>query len=221
MATSLLSTKTEGSCSVTIKYQGQTYQDLHLSVIPGLNFQSQYDNVNFKYNGTKPPSVSSLTTLNIEPKSPFKNLTAECHPIATKSPQQKKDDLTFISNEVEQLLKEGIIEPSQSPWRSQVVVMKDENHEIHLAIDYSQTINWFIQFDSFPLPRISSWNSSVQGLQYPRPPKCIPPNTTQRWWQALHCIWSKGCTLSVHLALIRCNQWGCLFSKRNDEVCWR
>ena len=142
MATSLLSTKTEGSCSVTITYQGQTYKDLHLSVIAGLNFQSQYDNVTFKYNGTKPPlSVSSLTTLNIEPKSPFKNLTAECHPIVTKSPQQKKDDLTFISNEVERLLKEGIIEPSQSPWRSQVVVMKDKNHEIHLAIDYSQTIN--------------------------------------------------------------------------------
>ena len=161
MATSSLSTKTEGSCSVTIKYQGQTYKDLHLSVMPGLcsdlilglNFQSQYDNVTFKYNGTKPPlSVSSLTTLNIEPKSLFKNLTAECE---WKSPQQKKDDLTFISNEVKRLLKEGIIEPSQSPWHAQVVVMKDENHEKHLAIDYSETINRFTQFDSFPLPRIS------------------------------------------------------------------
>ena len=125
-------------------------------LILGLNFQSQYDNVTFKYNWTKPPlSASSLTTLNIEPKSPSKNVTAECHPIATKSPRQNKDDLTFISNEVERLLKEGIIEPSQSPWRAQVVVMKDENHEKHLAIDYPQTIHRFTQFDSFPLPRIS------------------------------------------------------------------
>ena len=164
MATSSLSTKTEGSCSVTIKYQGQTYKDFHLSVMPGLcsdlilglDFQSQHDSVTFKYGGTKPPlSVCSLTTLNIEPPSPFGNLTADCHPIATKSRRYSKDDLTFISDEVERLLEEGIIEPSQSPWRAQVVVTKDENHKKRLEIDYSQTVNRFTQLDAFPLPRIS------------------------------------------------------------------
>ncbi|XP_015767631.1 PREDICTED: uncharacterized protein LOC107346353 [Acropora digitifera] len=164
MATSSLSTKTEGSCSVTIKYQGHTYKDFHLSVMPGLcsdlilglDFQSQHDSVTFKYGGTKPPlSVCGFTTLNIEPPSPFENLTADCHPIATKSRRYSKDDLTFIGNEVERLLKEGIIEPSQSPWRAQVVVTKDENHKKRLAIDYSQTINRFTQLDAFPLPRIS------------------------------------------------------------------
>ena len=164
MATSSLSTRTEGSCSVTIKYQGHTYKDFHLSVMPGLcsdlilglDFQSQHDSVTFKYGGTKPPlSVCGFTTLNIEPPSPFENLTADCHPIATKSRRYSKDDLTFIGNEVEGLLKEGIIEPSQSPWRAQVVVTKDENHKKRLAIDYSQTINRFTQLDAFPLPRIS------------------------------------------------------------------
>ena len=43
--------------------------------------------------------------------------------------------------EVERLLKEGIIEPYQSPWQTQVVVTKNENHKKCLAIDYSQTIN--------------------------------------------------------------------------------
>lgn len=164
MATSLLSTKTEGSCSVTINYQGQTYKDFRLLVMPGLcsdlilglDFQSQHDSVTFKYGGTKPPlSVCSLTTLNIEPPSPFSNLTADCHPIATKSRRYSKEDLNFIGNEVERLLKEGIIEPSRSPWRAQVVVTKDENHKKRLAIDYSQTINRFTQLDAFPLPRIS------------------------------------------------------------------
>ena len=110
MATSSLSTKTEGSCSVTIKYQGQTHKDFHLSVMPGLcsdlilglDFQSQHDSVTFTYGRTKPPlSVCSLTTLNIEPPSPFSNLTADCHPIATKSRRYSKEDLTFIGNEVE------------------------------------------------------------------------------------------------------------------------
>ena len=97
MATSSLSMKTEGSCSVTIKYQGQTYKDFHLSVMPGLcsdlilglDFQSQHDSVTFKYGGTKPPlSVCSLTTLNIEPPSPFGSLTADCHPML-----QSHDDI--------------------------------------------------------------------------------------------------------------------------------
>ena len=83
------------------------------------------------------------------------DFTADCHPIATKSQRHSKDNLIFIGNEVERLLKEGIIEPGQSPWRAQVVVTKDENYEKRLAIDYSQTINRFTELDAFSLPRIS------------------------------------------------------------------
>ena len=170
MAMSSLSTKTEGSCSVTINYQGQTYKDFRPSVMPGLcsdlilglHFQSQHDSVTFKYRRTKPPlSVCSLTTLNIKPPSPFSNLTADCHPIATKSRCYSKQDLTFIGNEEERLLKEGIIEPSRSP---QVVVTKDENHKKRLAVAYSQTINRFTQLDAFPLPRISDTINEI--VQY-------------------------------------------------------
>ena len=100
-------------------------------------------------------AVCSFTTLKIEPPSPFEDFTADCHSIATKSRRHSKDHLTFIGNEVEQLLKEGIIEPSQSPWRAQVVVTKDDNYEKRLAIDYSRTINRFTELDAFPLPRIS------------------------------------------------------------------
>ena len=126
-----------------------------LFLILGLDFQSQHESVTFKYDGIKLPlSVCSFTTLNIEPPSPFENVTADCHPIATKSRRYSKD-LTFIGNEVERLLKEGIIEPSQSPWRAQVVVTKDENHKKRLAMDYSQTINQLTQLDAFHLPRIS------------------------------------------------------------------
>ena len=175
MATSSLSTKTEGSCVVTLDYQGLTYKDVCLSVMPGLcsdlilgiDFQSQHDSVTFKYGGTKPPlSVCSLTTLNIEPPSPFANLTPNCHPIATKSRRYSNEDQTFIGDEVERLLKEGIIEPSQSPWRAQVVVTKDEHHKKRLAIDYSQTINRFTQLDAFPLPRISDTINEIAQYRF-------------------------------------------------------
>ena len=94
MATTLLSTKIEGFCTVTLNYQGHTYKDFRVSVMPGLcsdlilglDFQSQHASVTFKYGGAKPPlSVCSFTMLNIGPTSLFANLTSDCHPIATKS----------------------------------------------------------------------------------------------------------------------------------------
>ena len=60
----------------------------------------------------------------------------------------------FIEKETQRLLREGIIETSNSPWRAQIVVTKDDNHKKRLAIDYSQTINRFTLLDGYPLPRI-------------------------------------------------------------------
>eukprot|EP00794_Sanderia_malayensis_P013431 gene13431-14811_t len=131
MATSSLTSKTTGSCSVNIHYQGQTYKNVRLTVMPGLcsdlilglEFQSQHDSATFKYGGMKPPlSVCSLTTLNIEPPTPFANLTSDCYAIATKSRRYSKEDLTFISDE---------------------------------------TINRFTRLDAFPLPRITDTVNEV------------------------------------------------------------
>jgi hypothetical protein len=124
-------------------------------MILGLDFQSKHKNVVFNYGGPDPPLVGcGFIVLNMDPPEPFANLTPDCHPIATKSRRYSQEDLSFIDNEVEMLLKEGIIERSKSPWRAQVVVTKDENHKKRLAIDYSQTINKFTLLDAFPLTRI-------------------------------------------------------------------
>ena len=59
------------------------------------------------------------------------------------------------------MINEGIIEPSNSPWRVQVVVTKNEKHKKRLVTDYSQTVNDYLQtvnrfttLDSYPLSRI-------------------------------------------------------------------
>ena len=52
------------------------------------------------------------------------------------------------------LLNDGIIEPSLSPWRAQVLVTNNENHKKRMVVDYSQTINRFTDLDAYPLPRI-------------------------------------------------------------------
>ena len=53
-------------------------------------------------------------------------------------------------------MSEGIIEPSVSPWRAQVVVAKDlqNRHKKRLCVDYSNTINIYTELDAYPIPRI-------------------------------------------------------------------
>ena len=163
MASSSLLTRTEGYCEASLILDGRDYRNVRLSVLPGLcadvilgqDFQQQHASVTLKYGGKLPPIVlCGLTTLCVNPPELFANLTADCHPIASKSRRYNIDDRKFIEEETRRLLKEGIIEPSNSPWRAQVVVTKDENHKKRLAVDYSETINRFTLLDGYPLPRI-------------------------------------------------------------------
>lgn len=94
--------------------------------------------------GHSPPSEKSLI-----------ESCHNCHPTAIKSRRYSKEDLTLINDKLYRLVKEGIIEPSQSPWQAQVIVTKEKNHKKCLAINYSQSINLFIQLDAFPFPSIS------------------------------------------------------------------
>ena len=60
----------------------------------------------------------------------------------------------FIQQEVDKLLKDGIIQRSSSPWRAQVLVTANEKHKKRLVIDYSPTIDTFTYSNAYPLPRI-------------------------------------------------------------------
>ena len=51
-----------------------------------------------------------LSSLNVKPPELFANLTADCHPIASKSCQYNFTDRKFIGKETKIFLKEGIIE---------------------------------------------------------------------------------------------------------------
>ena len=163
MASTSLSAHTSGVCKVNIKVNGRDYESVRLTVLPklcsdvilGQDFQKLHESVQLNYGGDLPPLViCGLGVLKIDPPELFANLTADCHPVAAKSRRYSTEDREFIENEVQRLLKEGIIEPSNSPWRAQVVVVKGVSRKKRLAIDYSETINKFTLLDSYPLPRI-------------------------------------------------------------------
>ena len=174
MAQSTLSAKTLGHCIADLELGGKTYSNLRLSILPGLcsdlilglDFQKQHQSVSFHHGGPEPPLVvCGLTTLKVEPPDLFTNLTADVHPIATKSRKYSSEDRKFIDSEVQRLLNEGVIEPSNSPWRAQVVVARNENHKKRMVIDYSQTINRFTLLDAYPLPRIDDTINAIAQYQ--------------------------------------------------------
>ena len=163
MADSSLTAKMPGYCIADIKLKGTTYenvkffilQDLCADIILGQDWQEQHESVTINYGGpVSPLKLCNLTTLNVPPPSLFQYLTADVKPIATKSRKYIEEDKLFIAAETKRLLEEGIIEPSDSPLRAQVVVTKNEKQKKWMVIDYSQTINKFTQLDAYPLPRI-------------------------------------------------------------------
>ena len=175
-----------GHCCLTIILNGQKYENVRLDILQnlcsdlilGYDFQKQHKNLTFELGGSKedlvvtensqpiistvdsdeclPSQTSAAQVADVDPPSLFKNLSKDVKPIATKSRFFNKDDRAFIQNQISSLLKEGLIQRSDSPWRAQVVIVKDEfqRHKKRLCIDYSLTINLFTNLDAYPLPRI-------------------------------------------------------------------
>ena len=150
-------------CDVKLMVKDRVYENIKLYVLPnlctnlilGLDFLSKHKSVTLNYGGIEPPlSICGFSTLKTKPKSLFPNLPPNCKPVADSRRRYSLQDQEFISLEINRLLKENIIEPSRSPWRAQVVVVKKDDKK-RMTVDYSQTINLYTQLDAYPLPLIS------------------------------------------------------------------
>ncbi len=70
----------------------------------------------------------------------------------------------IINNEVKKMLDNGIIEPSNSPWASPVVIIKKHDGSPRFCIDYRR-LNSITQKDVYPLPRIDDVIERLNGSQ--------------------------------------------------------
>lgn len=163
LANSSLSSDIAGCCMVTVKLDSHLYQDVDVLVMKNLcadflighDILKNHSSVEIDFCGGKPPlKICSLATAEIPPVSLFINLSPDCRPIVTKSRRLTEEDKLYIVQEIDKLLEEGIIEPSNSPWRAQAFVVRGDLHRPRMVIDYSQTINKFTLLDAYPLPKI-------------------------------------------------------------------
>ena len=147
-----------GRCRVDVKIGNNFYPDTELGILEDLctdlllggDFQKRHKRVVFEYNGSKPdlvvPNDNDLVTSvvaasDIEPATLFNNLSSDCRPIATKSRRFNSDDRSFISREIENLLLSDVIRPSTSPWRAQVLLVKNaDSGKKRLCVDYSNNL---------------------------------------------------------------------------------
>ena len=130
-------------------------------IILGTDFQELHESIVINYGGSKPAlTFSALTAMKTHPPSLFSHLTADCKPITTHSRNYSQSDRDYIKNEIQNFHKAGIIEPSNSPWRAQVLVVKDKSKR-RMVVDYSQTINEYTQLDAYPLPKIDEMVNEI------------------------------------------------------------
>ena len=94
-------------------------------------------------------------TIDTGDKKPFKQQLRR-HPWAHQE---------IIDKHVEKMLTAGVIEPTVSPWASNVVLVRKPSGELRFCVDYRQLNNLTVK-DSYPLPRIDSCLDSLGGAKY-------------------------------------------------------
>ena len=91
-------------------------------------------------------------TIDIQGAEPIKQRYRRFAP-----PMQKE-----INRELDKLLKQGIIEPSMSPWASPLVPVRKKNGKLRICVDF-RAVNGVTKKDSFPLPCIADAVNHFRG----------------------------------------------------------
>jgi hypothetical protein len=72
---------------------------------------------------------------------------------------------TSYQEEIQRLLKSGLIVPSKSQWTSPIIVVEKEDKKNHLCIDY-QKLNKVTKRDNYHLPRVDDMLGILSGAQW-------------------------------------------------------
>lgn len=149
-------------CSVNVVVKGEHYREVQLKVMNNLcsqvllgqDFMKLHDTIVMSFGGTKPPLMVCNATrklpqpCKLKPVEPFNNLSKDIKPTAIPSRKRSLKEQLIIRRETKALLEAGLIEPSKSPWRAQVLIVDGER----MVVDYSRTINRFTYLDAYPSP---------------------------------------------------------------------
>jgi hypothetical protein len=95
----------------------------------------------------------------------FEIETDNAKPIYILPYRKSQVERVMIREEVEKMLRAGIIRPSKSPWSSPVVMVPKKDGSKRFCVDYRK-LNKVTQQDCFPLPRIDDTLDRLSGSKY-------------------------------------------------------
>ena len=94
-----------------------------------------------------------------------KIFTGDAPPFKQSLRRQPISYLPEIDKQVGEMLDQGIIEPSASPWTSNVVIAVKKDGSLRFCIDYRR-LNDITRKDSYPLPRIADCLDALGNMKY-------------------------------------------------------
>uniref|UniRef100_A0A5S6QK16 RNA-directed DNA polymerase n=1 Tax=Trichuris muris TaxID=70415 RepID=A0A5S6QK16_TRIMR len=86
-------------------------------------------------------------------------------PISRKAYRMSTREREYVIRQVEEMLEHDIIEPSESPWSSPVVLVRKRNGDWRFCVDY-RPLNAVTVKDAYPCPRIEDVLEQLSGCSY-------------------------------------------------------
>lgn len=71
----------------------------------------------------------------------------------------------IAEQEIDKMLREDVIEPSNSPWAAPIVLVKKRDGTTRFCVDYRK-LNSVTKKDAYPLPRIDESLDTLSGAKY-------------------------------------------------------
>jgi len=91
--------------------------------------------------------------------------TAENRPFRQPLRPQPRAQLPIIDKLLDEMQQQGVIEPCQSNWASNIVLVKKKDGSIRFCVDYRK-LNTLTTKDAYPLPRIDSCLDTLSGAAW-------------------------------------------------------
>jgi hypothetical protein len=91
--------------------------------------------------------------------------TGSNRPVREALRRHPQAHLQFIDSEVDRLLKLDIVEPSASPWASNIVLVQKKNGQLRMCIDFRK-VNALTYKDAYPIPKIDACLDVLGGSKF-------------------------------------------------------
>ena len=91
--------------------------------------------------------------------------TGDSKPIRQSLRRYPPAHVEAISQHVDNMLEQGVIQPAQSPWASNIVLVRKKDGSFRCCLDYRQ-LNSVTKKDAYPLPRIDACLDAMANAQW-------------------------------------------------------